>query len=124
MIEQYNTELTLILTGLSKLLPQLQGFISNFNETITLYGINVVTEGSGQLNIDVPYNMTELDVNKCVKKVGILDRLIHDRLDNIENIFKNGFEIESKIKKLNDKHISILTEKSKILTELKNSYKH
>lgn len=124
MIEQYNTELTLIVTELSKLLPQLQGFISNFNETITLYGINVVTEGSGQLNIDVPYNMTEVDVDKCVKKVGILDRLIHDRTYNIENIFKNGFEIESKIKKLNDKHISVLTEKSKILTELKNSYKH
>lgn len=124
MIEQYNTELTLIVTELSKLLPQLQGFISNFNETITLYGINVVTEGSGQLNIDVPYNMTEVDVDKCVKKVEILDRLIHDRTYNIENIFKNGFEIESKIKKLNDKHISVLTEKSKILTELKNSYKH
>ena len=124
MIEQYNTELTILVAELSKLMPQLHGFISNFNETISQYGINVVTESSGQLSIDVPSNMTEINVDKCVKKIRILDRLIHDRLDNIENIFKKSYVIESNLKKLNSEHISVLTEKSKILIELKNLYKH
>jgi hypothetical protein len=124
MIEQYNTELIGLVTELSKLIPQLHGFISNFNETITQYGINVITEGSGQLSVDVPSDMTEIDAEKCVKKIRILDRLIHDRLDNINNIFKKGYGIENNLKKLNNEHISVLTDKSKILTKLKNSYKH
>jgi hypothetical protein len=124
MIEQYNTELISLVTELGKLIPQLHGFISNFNETITQYGINVITEGSGQLNIDVPSDMTEVDVNKCINKIRILDRLIHDRLDNIDNIFKKGYGIESNLIKLNNEYVSVFTEKSKILIELKNLYKH
>ena len=124
MKEQYTLELLTIVTELNKLLPQLQGFILNFNQFITEHGLNVITDGSGQLSIDVPSSMSDTDIDKCVKKVGILDRLINNQFESINTIFTKGYDLEANIKKLNSEHLSLLTEKSKILTELKNSYKH
>jgi len=123
MTEQ-NLDILAIATELGKLLPQLQGFINNWNDTITLYGINVITDGSNDLAIDVPSSMKEADANLCAKKIKVLDSLIHDRLDTIKDLFQKGYTIESDIKSSNSKYISVLTEKSLILKELNNSYKH
>jgi len=123
MIEQ-NVDLIAIVTELGKLLPQLQGFISNWNDTITQYGINVITDGANDLSIDVPSNMKEADANLCAKKIKILDSLIQDRIDTIKDLFHKGYDIEMEIKSSNNKYLSVLTEKSKILKELNNSYKH
>jgi len=123
MTEQ-NLDLLGIVTELDKLLPQLQGFINNWNNTITLYGINVITDGSNDLAIDVPSSMKEADANLCAKKIKILDSLIHDRLDTIKDLFQKGYKIELEIKSSDSKYVSVLTEKSLILKELNNSYKH
>jgi len=110
MTEQ-NLDILAIATELGKLLPQLQGFINNWNDTITLYGINVITDGSNDLAIDVPSSMKEADANLCAKKIKVLDSLIHDRLDTIKDLFQKGYTIESDIKSSNSKYISVLTEK-------------
>ena len=123
MTEQ-NVDLMAIVTELGKLLPQVQGFISNWNDTITQYGINVITDGSNDLAIDVPSSMKEADANLCVKKIKVLDSLIRDRLDTIKDLFNKGYKLEMEIKSTNNKYVSILTEKSKILKELNDSYKH
>jgi predicted GNAT superfamily acetyltransferase len=123
MTEQ-NLDILAIATELGKLLPQLHGFINNWNDTITLYGINVITDGSNDLAIDVPSSMKEADANLCAKKIKVLDSLIHDRLDTIKDLFQKGYKIESDIKSSNSKYVSVLTEKSLILKELNNSYKH
>jgi len=123
MTEQ-NLDIFAIVTELGKLLPQLQGFINNWNDTITLYGINVITDGSNDLAIDVPSSMKEVDANLCAKKIKVLDSLIHDRLDTIKDLFQRGYKLELEIKSSNSKYVSVLTEKSLILKELNNSYKH
>jgi len=123
MTEQ-NVDIIVIVAELGKLLPQVQGFISNWNDTITQYGINVITDGSNDLAIDVPSSMKEADANLCAKKIKILDSLIHDRLDTIKDLFNKGYKLEMEIKSSNNQYVSVLTEKSKILKELNNSYKH
>ena len=123
MTEQ-NVDIIVIVAELGKLLPQVQGFISNWNDTITHYGINVITDGSNDLAIDVPSSMKEADANLCAKKIKILDSLIHDRLDTIKDLFNKGYKLEMEIKSSNNQYVSVLTEKSKILKELNNSYKH
>jgi len=120
----HNVDILAIVTELGKLLPQLQGFIGNWNDTITQYGINVITDGSNDLAIDVPSSMKEADANLCAKKIKVLDSLIHDRLDTIKDLFQKGYKIELEIKSSNSKYVSVLTEKSLILKELNNSYKH
>jgi hypothetical protein len=120
----HNVDILAIVTELGKLLPQLQGFIGNWNDTITQYGINVITDGSNDLAIDVPSGMKEADANLCAKKIKVLDSLIHDRLDTIKDLFQKGYNIELEIKSSNSKYVSVLTEKSLILKELNNSYKH
>ena len=71
-----------------------------------------------------PLEMSNVDGDNIVKKVRVLDKLIRDRLDNIDNIFKKASIIESYLKNANGSYTSVLTEKSKILTKLKKSYKH
>jgi predicted component of type VI protein secretion system len=124
MTDQYNIELTAILLELDKLLPQLKSFIGNFDTTVMKSGINVVTDTAGQLSIDVPSEMSNVDGDNIAKKIRVLDKLIHDRLDNLDNVFKKASTIESHLKNANSNYTSVLTEKSKILTELKKSYKH
>jgi len=123
MVEQ-NVDLIAIVTELGKLIPQLQGFISNWNDTITQYGINVITEGNNDLVIDVPSSMKEADASICAKKIKVLDSLIHDRMDTIKDLLHKGYDIETAIKTSNNKYVSVLTEKSKILKELNSLYKH
>jgi CRISPR-associated protein Cas8b1/Cst1 subtype I-B len=84
----------------------------------------VITDGSNDLAIDVPSTMKEADANLCAKKIKVLDSLIHDRLDTIKDLFQKGQKIELEIKSFNNKYVSVLTEKSSILKELSNSYKH
>jgi len=107
----HNVDILAIVTELGKLLPQLQGFIGNWNDTITQYGINVITDGSNDLAIDVPSSMKEADANLCAKKIKVLDSLIHDRLDTIKDLFQKGYKIELEIKSSNSKYVSVLTEK-------------
>jgi hypothetical protein len=68
--------------------------------------------------------MKEADANLCAKKIKVLDSLIHDRLDTIKDLFQKGYKIELEIKSFNNKYVSVLSEKSLILKELNNSYKH
>lgn len=124
MSEQY-IELSSVMLELARLLPQLQEFVNNLNETIVSNNVNLITESTGELTMEVPSNMSDKDIDVCRRKVGIIDRLIHDRTDHISSLFKKGHDIEMEIKKFNPNYVSDdLIEKSKILKEIKNSYKH
>ena len=124
MFSDQNSDLMGIIIELNKLLPQVQSFITDWHSTIAHYGINVITDVNGDLSIDVPSKLKDVDVNTCTKKIKILDSLIHDRFNSIEKTLDKGYTFEMDLKKSNNNYISVLTEKSKILNELKNSYKH
>jgi hypothetical protein len=124
MLSNEELEVINIATEISKLLPQLQEFIQRFNDTVTLYNINVITDSSGALEIDVPSRMVDLDIDYCTKKIRVLDRLILSHQENIHDLFTKGNIIETQIKSINNSYLPILTEKSKILTELNKTYRH
>ena len=121
---QSNTDISEILTEINSLLPQFSNFINQFNTTINQSGINVVTDSMGNLNIDVPQSMPDSVANKLSTRIGILDRLITTRGQEINDLLEKGIRVERNIKMENSKYVSQLTEKIAEFNRLNSSYKH
>ena len=105
-------------------LSQLSLFIGQFNDLVVSNDINVITDSSGNISIDVPKSMTEEHQIKLARKVGIIDRLISERSSNLDVLFKEGLELEKNIKKNDVQYTSVIAEKARAFSELKNKYKH
>lgn len=113
-----------ILTEINTLLPQLANFINQFNTTVTQSGISVVTDSIGSMSIDVPQNMPDDVANKISTKIGIIDRLITTRGQEINDLFQKGMNLENKFKLENSNYVSQLTDKIEEFKRLNSSYKH
>lgn len=113
-----------VLFNIDSLMPQLSLFINQFNEVVNTNDINVITDTAGNMSIDVLKDMSEETSNKIVTRVGIIDRLINERFSNLDELFKQGFEIEKNIKNDNVQYVSQIAEKAKAFKEIKQSYKH
>jgi hypothetical protein len=105
-------------------MSQLSLFINQFNELVINNNINVVSDTAGNISIDVPSNMTEDLQDKLAKKVGIIDRLITDRSNTLDELFRQGFDIENNIKKTDSNYTSVIAEKADAFHQIKNSYNH
>ena len=120
----FRSDLSEIITEINTLLPQLAGFINQFNTTVSESGINVVTDSVGNMNIDVPKNMPDSVVNKFSTRIGIIDRLITTRGQEINDLLQKGIHIENKLKMENPKYVSQLTDIIVEYKKLNCSYKH
>jgi hypothetical protein len=69
-------ELTEIIHQVNVLLPQLSDFISQFHQLVATNSINVITETNGNMSIDVPVSMSDMEAEKLSKRINILDRVI------------------------------------------------
>jgi len=105
------------------LLPQITDFIQQFNSTIINTGVNVITDATGNLNIDVPNNMSDLEVKNIANRIGVLDRLINTQTDKASALLNKGLNLEKSLPSKYE-YLTKLQDKSKILQELRNSYKH
>nr|QDG01209.1 hypothetical protein [Scytalidium sp.] len=113
-----------IVTEVNTLLPQLADFISQFNNLITQTGINVITDSSGNMSIDVPNSMPESEVNRLTTRIGIIDRLITNHGTSLNDLFQKGLSIENKLKTDNPNYVSQLSEQITEFKKLNASYKH
>lgn len=113
-----------IIAQIDSLLPQLANFINQFNTTINQSNISVVTDAIGNMSIDVPQNMSDEDATKVSTRIGIIDRLITTRGQEINELLQKGNLIENKLKKENPEYVSQLTEKIQEFRRLNHSYKH
>jgi len=113
-----------ILAELNSLLPQLNGFINNFNTTVNQTGISVVTDSIGNLSIDVPKDMADDVANKVSTRIGIIDRLITTKGQEINELLQKGITIENKLKMENSHYQSQLTDKILEFKRLNSLYKH
>lgn len=113
-----------IIAQIDSLLPQLANFINQFNTTINQSNISVVTDAIGNMSIDVPQNMSDDDATKVSTRIGIIDRLITTRGQEINELLQKGNLIENKLKKENPEYVSQLTEKIQEFRRLNHSYKH
>jgi hypothetical protein len=113
-----------ILTEVNALLPQLNDFINKFNTTVSQTGISVVTDSIGNLSIDVPKEMTDVVANKVSTKIGVIDRLITTRGQEINDLLQKGMHLENKLKMENPNYVSQLTDKIQEFKRLNSLYKH
>ena len=82
-------DLSQIITDLNSLLPQLSKFINQFNSVITETGVNVITDSTGNMDLDVPQNMSDDEATKISTRIGIIDRLITTRGQEINDLLQN-----------------------------------
>nr|YP_010692876.1 hypothetical protein P1Q94_mgp21 [Periconia digitata]WCA44875.1 hypothetical protein [Periconia digitata] len=113
-----------ILKEINILLPQLSNFISQFNNTINESGINVITDSIGGLSIDVPQNMPDDVANRVTSRIGILDRLINTRSQEINDLLQKGTVLENKLKSEDSNYIPRLADKIQEYRRLNALYKH
>jgi NADH-ubiquinone oxidoreductase chain 3 len=113
-----------IVTEINTLLPQLAKFINQFTNTVAVSGINVFTDSIGNLSIDVPGSMTDNEANKINIKIGVIDRLITTRGQEINDLLQKGISLENKLKTEDNHYVSQLTEKIQEFKRLNELYKH
>jgi hypothetical protein len=106
------------------MLPQLSGFIEQFNNVVKEFNVNVVTDTFGNMSVDVPMDMTDSQANFVSKKLGVIDKLINSHGTSINELFQKGLKIEGNIKANNPNYSSALTDKISEFKLLNRSYKH
>lgn len=121
---QCGLDISSIINDINGLLPQLSNFIDQFNNLVTSTNINVVTDTAGNMSIDVPLNMSDVDANNISKRLGIIDRLITTHQTNLSDLFQKGTEIENKLIKENPNYIPQLKEQAAEFNKLNSLYKH
>jgi NADH-ubiquinone oxidoreductase chain 3 len=113
-----------IVKEIDSLLPQLANFISQFNTTVSQSNINVVTDIAGNMNIDVPQSMSDEVANKVSTKIGIIDRLITTRGQDINDLLQKGLTLENKLKITDPNYVSQIADRVEEFKKLNSSYKH
>ena len=117
-------ELDGVILEINRLLPQLGGFIEQFNNIVSQHGINVVSDAQGNMTMVVPANMPETTYNNISNRLGIVDRLINHHGSSINDLFQKGLDIEQQIKQSDSNYTSQLTDKIEKFKQLNASYKH
>ena len=121
---QSNIDITNIVSELNVLLPQLSDFINQFNSEVNQNGINVITDSTGNMSIDVPSNMPNVEAERISTRIGVIDRLITTRGQEINDLLQKGLSIENKLKIENPDYVSQLSDKITEFKRLNNLYKH
>lgn len=121
---QSNIDITNIVSELNVLLPQLSDFINQFNNEINQNGINVITDSTGNMSIDVPSNMPNVESERISTRIGVIDRLITTRGQEINELLKKGLSMENKLKMENPNYVSQLSDKITEFKRLNDLYKH
>jgi hypothetical protein len=118
------SELENILRELGRLLSQLDTFISRFNNFVLDTGINVVTDASGALGIDVLATLDDAIAQQYANRIEVMDNLIHNHIHSIEDLLARASAIEAQIMAIDNGHVSQLAGLSSRLRELISSYGH
>lgn len=85
-------ELQPIVDEIARLLPQLSNFISQFHSLVQGTDVNVVTDTTGNLSVDVSSSMPSEVSEKIVSKISVIDRLITSHNESLHSLFQKGFE--------------------------------
>jgi hypothetical protein len=117
-------ELLEIITKIDVFLPQLSQFISQMTAITVQNGINIVIEANGNLAIDVPGSMSDIDANNFSQRIGILDRIITSRIEDINDLVEDGVRMESVLKRQNPPYTnSKILEQATEFQRIKNTYR-
>lgn len=109
--ESFHCDISQFIADISALLPQFSDFITQFNNVLSESGINVITDSSGNMSIEVPKNMPDSTAKNFSTRIGIIDRLITTRGQEINDLFQKGTILENKLRMENPNHVSELAPK-------------
>jgi hypothetical protein len=109
---------------IDKLLPQLSDFIGQFNNLVLTTNINVITDSSGNMSIDVPTYIGDSEADQISKRVNIIDRIIKTRAHEINGLVEKGLDIETRIKEQNSRYTSQILHQVNEFNRLNASYRH
>ena len=118
------TGITEIITELNTLLPQLAGFINEFNNVVSKSGINVITDTLGNMQLDVPKSMPEDTSEYLSKRIQIIDRLIATQGEKIGDLLHRGTDLENSLRRADSSYVSQITSKLQEFNRLNSSYNH
>lgn len=118
------SEMIEVVGQLDTLIPQFAGFIDQFNTLVIQKSLNVISDSSGNMAVDVPYDMSNKEADNISKRISIIDRLIDSHHTSIKGLFEKGFNLENKLKAENPNYISELLNKKTEFNKLKSSYQH
>jgi hypothetical protein len=90
--------LSLIVHEINHILPQLTSFVDQFHNTINEHGVSVITDSTGNMSIDVSNKISDIQAQNISKKIGVLDSLINKHGDRLSDLFKEGMNIEDRLK--------------------------
>lgn len=113
-----------VLNNIDSHLSDLDKFITRFENIITKDNVNFHSTADKEILMDVPAKMPDEKMYHIQKQLGIIDRLINTRREEIDNLFKEAWKIEASLNKSNPEYNSVIKEKLAEFNKLKNSYKH
>ena len=79
-----------IVSSLNQMLPQLTGFIEQFHNVVKEFDVNVITDSFGNMSVDVPADMSDIQAKNVSKRLGIIDKLINSHGTSINDLFQKG----------------------------------
>jgi len=113
-----------IIAEINSLLPQLASFIDNFNNTVNQYKVSVITDTAGSMSIEVPEGTSDESARYISSRIGVIDRLITTKGQDINSLLQQGTELENNLKKADTTYVSKLTDKIQEFKRLNASYNH
>ncbi len=121
---QSSMTLTEIFIELGQLLPQLDKLIDSFHTIVNTNNIAVISDGVGNLSIDVPGNMPDAKALELQERIGLVDILINKQGAKIHDLFQQGQALEEQLKSTDSNYTSQLTAKLGVFNDLKLKYGH
>jgi hypothetical protein len=76
------------------------------------------------MSVDVPSNMPNIEAERISTRIGVIDRLITTRGQEINELLKKGLSIENNLKMENSNYVSQLSDKIAEFKRLNDLYKH
>jgi hypothetical protein len=113
-----------LINQIDMLLPEMDNFIGQFHTTILDNNINIVTDSSANMHMEVPSTISDDKANLLKKKLDIIDRLINTKSSEVEKLLKEGSNLELDLKKNNAQFKSKILAKVDELNKLKAKYGH
>ena len=117
-------DITNIIAEINGLLPQLSNFITQFNNLINQNNVNIIFDAMGNMSLDAPGNMTDLEINFLSKRVNVIDALITSHKSSITNLFQQVSNIDKGSNITNSSNITELTSLRNQFEILKTTYKN
>jgi NADH-ubiquinone oxidoreductase chain 3 len=118
------TDISEIITELDTLLPQIANFINQFNTVVSQSGVNVVTDTIGNMDLEVPKSMSDDLAKNLSNRIGVIDRLITTRGQEIRDLLQRGTDLENSLRMADSNYVSQIAGKLQEFNRLNSLYKH